>query len=355
MAINLFLMGTAGSGKTVIALGLIQLFQEKGLKVAYFKPKSSGGDPRKRVDDDVVLMKEFLKMDFPYEIISPFRTGPLYLTAGHLKEGEEVRDKIIKAHKEVSKEVDVVIIEGSTTPFASAGLKIDDFRLAADFSAKVLLVTKIVNDFSLDSAVFVDKLLKFKGLDMVGHIFNNVRRLLYDKTRGIYQPLLEEKGVLLGIILEDPIVTSPTVLEYQEALGGEVLAGEDQLNRIVEDVVVGSMNIESALSYLRRSPNKAVITGGDRSDLALTAMETSTSVLILTGGLYPDVRVLARAEEKKIPVILVHYDTYSTIEMVHHLSRHIKFDDKKIIKLVYKQFTNNCNVNTILEKVGISQ
>ena len=354
MTKNLYLMGTAGSGKSVVALGLARIFQERGIKTAYFKPKSSGGDPNKRVDDDIVLMKEVLGMDFPSEVISPFRTGPLYLSTYHRQEPDSIKKKILDAYGQVAKDAEVVLIEGSSTPFASAGLDIDDFRLAADLSAPVLVVTKVINDYSLDAAVFMNKLLKFKGLEVTGHIFNNVRRILLDKTRGIYQPLLEKKGELLGIIPEDPQVTAPTVLEYQTALGGEVLAAEDRMDRIVEDVVVGSMNIESALTYLRRSLNKAFITGGDRSDLALTALETSTSVLILTGGLYPDVRVLAKADERKVPVILVHSDTYTTIERVHHLSRHIKPMEKKVIELAHRQVLDNCNVDLILKKLGIS-
>lgn len=349
---NLYLMGTAGSGKSVVALGLARVLQEKGIKTAYFKPKSSGGDPDKRIDEDITLMTEVLGMDLPPGTISPFRTGPLYLSTCHLQEPGNIKKKILDSYETVAKDAEVVLVEGSTTPFAAAGLEMDDFRLAADLSAQVLVVTKVINDYSLDAAVFMNKLLTFKGLEITGHIFNNVRRILLDKTRGIYKPLLEKKGELLGIIPEDPLVTAPTVLEYQTALGGEVLAGEDQMGRIVEDVVVGSMNLESALAYLRRSMNKAFITGGDRSDLALTALETSTSVLILTGGLYPDVRILAKAEERKVPVILVHSDTYTTIERVHHLSRHIKPMDKKVIELAHRQVVDNCRVDLLLGKLG---
>jgi len=104
------------------------------------------------------------------------------------------------------------------------------------------------------------------------------------------------------------------------------------MDRIVEDIVIGAMTAESALGYLRRAANKAVITGGDRSEVALAALETNTSALILTGGLYPDVKVIARAEEKGIPLILVHYDTYSTIERMSAVSRRITAGDEKAIK-----------------------
>ena len=58
------------------------------------------------------------------------------------------------------------------------------------------------------------------------------------------------------------------------------------------------------MTYFRRKPNKAVITGGDRADIQLAALETSTRCLILTGNLYPSPAVLNRAEELCVPVLL---------------------------------------------------
>ena len=183
----------------------------------------------------------------------------------------------------------------------------------------------------------------------LGNIFNNVERTLLDKTRGIYAPILEEfNHNLLGIIPKKPEIAAPTVREYYEALGGELLTGEIGMDGLVEDVLVGSMTIESALRYLRRSPNKAVITGGDRSDMAVTALETSTSVLILTGGLYPDVTVLARAIEKNVPVILVHYDTYMTIERLHEVTRRIHPGDEQGIEIARSNINDHCRWQDIL-------
>ncbi len=46
------------------------------------------------------------------------------------------------------------------------------------------------------------------------------------------------------------------------------------------------MTASRAISYFRRCPNKAVITGGDRHDVQL-ALEISTRCLILTGNQEP--------------------------------------------------------------------
>jgi uncharacterized protein len=84
----------------------------------------------------------------------------------------------------------------------------------------------------------------------------------------------------------------------------------------VENLTVGAMTAEAALSRFRRSSNKAVITGGDRTDIQLAALETSTTCLILTGNLRPSPLVIKQAEEFGIAVLLVRNNTMETIEQI---------------------------------------
>jgi len=112
---------------------------------------------------------------------------------------------------------------------------------------------------------------------------------------------------------------------------------------------VGAMSPESSLSYFRRSFRKAVITGGDRADIQLAALETSLSALILTGNLYPDARVLSRAEELGVPVLLVPWDTYSTVRHISSLTGRISAKDEKKIGLAKKIVEENVEWKRILD------
>ncbi|MHA2091993.1 MAG: DRTGG domain-containing protein, partial [Candidatus Kariarchaeaceae archaeon] len=117
-----------------------------------------------------------------------------------------------------------------------------------------------------------------------------------------------------GLVPDRLALVAPTVKELKEVLNAKILAGKQYLDKLVENYVVGAMEPESALKYFRRSINKAVITGGDRPQLAIAALETDTSALVLTGSIHPPARVLSKAEEVKVPVLLVTGDTYSTIK-----------------------------------------
>ncbi|MBS4032439.1 MAG: phosphotransacetylase family protein [Clostridiales bacterium] len=350
---SLFISGMAGSGKTAIALGLALKLQEQGKNIGYFKPLSSAKGPGSRTDEDILLFKQVLSLTQKEELLAPVKTGPYYLSVGARRDPAELTKKIQSAFEEIAAAADVVIIDGYLSPYSAAGKGLDSIRLAKMFNSAMIYVARVDDDHSLDKMISYNEYFKLAGVNLLGSIFNNVERTLLDKTRGIYAPILEEfNHTLLGIIPKKPEIAAPTVREYFEALGGELLTGEIGMDGLVEDVLVGSMTIESALGYLRRAPNKAVITGGDRSDMAVTALETSTSVLILTGGLYPDVGVLARAIEKKVPVILVHYDTFTTIERLHEVTRRIHPGDEQGIEIAKSNINDHCRWQSILDYIN---
>lgn len=339
---NLFITGVAGSGKTAVALGVALKLKNEGYSVTYFKPVGNRARFNGGEDNDALLMREVLHMKIDPRTIVPFTAGTSYLSG--LKNRETALAGIKEAYQAVSQEAGVVIIDGAAFPHAGAAYGLDAASLAGLFNASILNIIKLENDLSVDQAIFLNNNFTSRGLPVIGHIFNNVPRQLLAKTEGIFRPVLETMGcATLGIIPIRPEIASPTVAEYYEALGGELLTGEDKLDLLVEEVVVGAMTMESALKYMRRSANKAVIMGGDRADMALATLETSTSALILTGGLYPDVKVISRAAEKGVPVILVHNDTYATIEKLSEVSRRIKPADADDIRIALENIEQHCD------------
>jgi len=350
---NLYISGMAGSGKTAIALGLALKLKKEGRNVAYFKPLGNRSKFNGNQDNDALLMSEILKMDTDIKNIVPFTAGTSYLSG--FKNREATIKGIKEAYKAISEGKDLVIIEGAAYPYAGATCGLDAVSLARQLNAFVLDVIKIENDLSVDKAVFLNNYFTSKGWKAIGHIFNNVPRQLLSKTEGLFKQILESNGCKnYGVIPMRPEFVSPTVSEYYEVLGGELLTGEDKLCLVVEEVIVGAMTTESALQYMRRLTNKAVVIGGDRPDLALATLETNTSVLILTGGLYPDVKVVSRAAEKGVPIILVSDDTYTTIERISKVVRHIHSYDSTGINIAVENIVQYCdwqNIINVLENL----
>ncbi|MEE9594567.1 MAG: phosphotransacetylase family protein [Candidatus Hydrothermarchaeales archaeon] len=330
----LYVVGTSGSGKTATCLGLIQKFMEKGLKVSYFKPVGNVGDSRGREDEDAKLMKHVLDMDAPLDKITPFTLTFDYLDKYPKENAADYMDTVVGCYAEVSEGSDLVVMEGTTNTQAMISLGLGASDIAAKLNAKILVIGMVKNDFRLDNLLMQNEYMMDKGADIVGTVFNFVPPDITDKTINTYVPILEERGSrVLGVVPESKELTSPTVQEVYDILGGELLVGEDRMGLLVKTILIGAMNVDSALEYFKKSPEKAVITGGDRTDVALAALDTDTSALILTGDLHPDHRVLEKAKEKSIPTILVPHDTYSTVEKLHYMSRKIKPEDERSLKL----------------------
>lgn len=344
---NLYIMGSAGSGKTAMAVGLALKFQQEGLKLAYFKPVGAS-TANGKADEDALLMKELLAMEAPLDVIVPTTASPFYLSRGN--RSAEMLGAIKKAYQEVSSKADLVIIDSAIFPHIMGTVGLDAPSLALELGASALYLINVKNDYSLDQAIFFNQHIQYKGVPVLGNIFTHVPRPIHAKIEGVYKPLLDNLGFrTLGIVPKVRELSSPSVAQVYELLGGELLTGEQNLDLLVEDIMVGAMTIESALGYMRRSNNKIFITGGDRADMALAALETSTSAIILTGGLYPDVKVISRAIEKGVPVLLVHYDTYNAIERLSELSGRITANNKESISKAIENVERHCDWKGILD------
>lgn len=345
---SVYVVGPAGAGKTSICVALALELRDQGLRVAFFKPVGYGGEGRE--DDDGVLFQQLLGLNTPLNDIVPFKSSPMYLW--RYEESSGYIERVREAFAQVTREADVAVIEGALSPYHMASLGLDIVSMNHLLDPLVLTVQRAINDLSIDLTLHYHDYFRAFQLNSAGVILNQVPRTLQDKASGLYSRVLADKGVkVLGIIPERLEIALPRVLEFSQLLEAEVLSSEDRLSNPVEDIVVGAMGLESAIRYFRRGQNKAVITGGDRADLALAALQTSTSVIILTGGLYPHVRVIAKAEEKGVPVLLTSRDTLAVVELVRSIARKIRPSDEHTLEIIRENFREHCDHQRLLELI----
>lgn len=350
---SIFISGRAGTGKTAVALPIALKLKEEGYKVSYFKPQGSHKGPGKKIDDDSSFMKEMLQLEYSPRTITPVTLTEFYISSERIESEETSLNLLDDCFQIISADVDVMLIEGSITPFLGGSYGMDDFSLARRWQSSMLHIIRAEDDFEFDNSLLYLSYARELGIPCLGCIFNNTTEAQWNTTTTFYKNIIEKLDItVVGILPSRHVIAAPTVTEFLKTLDGELLAGENNLDRRVEHISVGTMTIESALKYLRRAPNKAVITGGDRSDMALTALETSTSVLILTGGLYPDIRVITRAEERNVPIILVHYDTFTTVDKLHSVYRTISPRNEDAIRVLKEDADRFINFKQIKEYIS---
>ncbi len=303
------------AGKTFLAIGLGMKLKEQGYNVGYIKP--IGKRPVKKgtgiYDEDAVFMQEALSIAAPLGAISPFVLS--YETQNLLLEGriKDAGEQIMEAF-ELQKDKDFVIIGGASDLFEGASLGINALALMEEMNGRALMVETWRGDISMDTLIGAARLL---GGRFAGGVLNKVPPHSLAHAKEKIRPFLEEKGVrMFGVFQKDSLLEAVAIRQLIEILNGRVLCCEEKLDDFVENFSIGAMDVDNALKYFRRIPNKAVVTGAHRSDIQLVAMETSTKCIILTGGLYTNDIVLGRAQAKGIPIISVPEDTFTTIDRI---------------------------------------
>lgn len=299
-------------GKTTFCLALAMRLKQDGVKVGYFKPISD-----KDEDTDASHAKELLKMTEDVSIITPVTITEWEYDLSEAQVKKRM-DKIKAAYEQLSKNYDILIIENCKTMNYLASLKLSARDLAPVFKAEILLLIAGSDETHIDEFLLGVSFFNDMDIHILGGLISLVPLELIERMKEVSQSRLGKNYRILGVVPEKPELTAPTVEELLSSINAKVLAGEEYLDNLVENYLIGAMELDNALKFFRKSIKKAVIIGGDRPSLAIAAMETDTSVVILTGGIYPPSKVLSVAAERKIPVLLVQQDTYS---LVQHITR----------------------------------
>jgi len=318
------------SGKTAVSLGLSK--NAPG-KVGFFKPfKETIVYARNRIlDQDAYLMKKVLDIEIEEEVISPC-TYDIFRPVS--------MSTIVDNYNLAREGCDIMIVEGTRDITTGYIHDVSGPAIAQAIGADIVLVSDS-NPSALDKIAVISHLLKDYNIEFRGVILN-----MTDDPA--VEAFLQEKGInVLGSIPSMDELKRFRVREIVETLGAEVIVGDENLDRPVEEVMVGAMTPESAIKYMRRVGRKALITGGDRPDIQMAALSTDTSCLILTGGLYPVKTVVSKAYEKGVPILLVRYDTLTAAEMVEHLIARIDSEDDVKINLISDAVKNNIDLDAI--------
>jgi uncharacterized protein len=306
------------SGKTAVCLALGAHFKNAGRRVGYLKPLSLQpfrlGD--RIVDEDAAFVRSTLDLtEEPWEL-SPVVVTPEILRKRletGMGDSEDLMNRVKSAYQSLVDRYDLILLEGGASLREGYVAGLPTVSVAETLSSCVLVVVKYRDDVRvLDDCLAARTRLEnsFCGL-----MINRVPKESIDFVKQMAIPFLERHDIpVYGMIPDVRGLAALTVQELVDNLHAEILTRRTKLHGLVENIVVGAMTAEAALSRFRKQSNKAVITGGDRTDIQLAALETSTACLVLTGNLRPSPLVIKQAEEFGVPVLLVRQNTMETIE-----------------------------------------
>lgn len=320
------------SGKSMVTLGLAK---NCPMKVGYFKPfkeimMSVGGEI---IDQDAYLMKKALHLPFREDELCPL-VYDIFQPVG--------MDDVLKAYAKVKEGAEAMLIEGTRDITTGCMGSVSGMSIAKATDAQVILVSSAQIP-ALDKICMLRRMMDQYPVHFRGVVLNQVEDVKMAK-------LLEKRGIrVLGSIPPVKDLRTFRVKEVAEAVGAEIINGDRGLDSVVERVMIGAMTPETAMTQMRRVSRKAIITGGDRTDILMSALSTDTTCLVLTGGMFPAKTVLAKAYEVGVPILVTRHNTMEAAEMVEHLIARIDPDDETKIAQIGEVVKRYVDLDTVWE------
>lgn len=283
------------SGKSIVALGLMEVLSARTDRVGFFRPVVAGG----AADAQIELIRARYGLDVaPEDMFSLTDVEARELVAAG--EREEVEKRVVAAYRELEERFDVMVCEGTDFAGPEAALEFDlNAALANSLGCPVLAVVVAHSADSADPAVRVAReSLEQRDCEVFGVVVNRLPSESVTEVRARLQAAPGDPPVY--VLAEDPGLARPTVGEVMTALGAQPLSTEGEAqNREVGAVRVAAMSVDHFIEDL--VDGTLVIVPGDRSDIVLAALAASQATdfpgvagMVLTAGypLNPTVRRL---------------------------------------------------------------
>ena len=340
-----FFLAPAGAsvGLTTVALGLVNALDQRGVRVAFFKPiaQASEGDSTPELSTHFIRATTTLRPAAPIPLAT--------VTKAISEQGmDQLMGRVIAAYGESTASADVVVVEGLLPLEGDLYLGVVNNELVKTLNAQVILVASRAGKTTdqLDDQIEYAA-STFGGLEKIlGVIINRYPVGKSQTAKYLIDHLLSESRLfsrrqleLIGIVPESPELTYCRTIDIQRHLSAEVLSAGEMNSRRVKVTHLLARTVPNSLHTF--VPGAILMTPADRSDIIVAvAMAALSHIpiagLILTGDAQPEKRIMRFCkpafEAAGLPLLRVMSSTYNTATRLYELSTAVPLDDLQRIE-----------------------
>ncbi|MGY6743390.1 MAG: phosphate acetyltransferase [Cecembia sp.] len=348
------------SGKSTVALGIVDMLLSKTQNIGYFKPIiNSKPEVNRDVQIDTLIQHFKLPIQFDKSYAYTREEANLLAEAG--MQGEII-DTIISKYKKLEEAYDFTIIEGSDFLGEGTAFEFDaNATIAKNLGTPVIIVTsgagKTAQQICNASIVTIKNFLQRK-VRVLGVVVNKVETEQLDEVKTHLQAQLK-KGILVTVIPNITELKSPSMKEVKDHLQAEVMFGEDYLSNRADHFIFGAMQISNFLNHIKQ--NVLIVTPGDRADIIMASLQANLSKnypkiagIVLTGGFEISESVIRLIEGSNtiVPILRVEEPSFYAATKVAGIHSKISADNPDKIHVAINTFRKYMDVEALEKEIA---
>ncbi|MGI5480552.1 phosphate acetyltransferase [Streptomyces lavendofoliae] len=358
MARSVYVTGIdRGDGRQVVELGVMELLTRQVDRVGVFRPLVHDGPDRLF---DLLRARYRLSQD-PATVY-----GMDYQEAAALqaeKGTDELVAQLVGRFHRVARDYEVVLVLG--TDFHATQLPEElalNARLANEFGASVIAV--VGGKGQPAESVRAETRNAFRayeslGCDILAMVAN---RVAPEDRQAIAERLAARLPVPCYVLPDEPALSAPTVAQITQALGAEVVLGDDSgLARDALDFVFGGAMLPNFLNAL--TPGCLVVTPGDRADLVVGALAAHSAgtppiagvLLTLNERPSREILTLAGRLAPGTPVISVNGNSFPTAAELFSLEGRLNAATPRKAETALGLFERHVDTGDLLKRISVAR
>lgn len=341
------------TGKSTIALGVLQMLAASAARVGVFRPIARSTD---EPDYILELLVEHTTADLTYEQSLGVTYEQVHADA------DAALSEIVNRYHEVAAQCDAVVIVGSDyTDVGSPSELGFNARIAVNLGAPVLLALR-GSGRTPDEIAQLATLCHGELRQHHAHLAAIVANRCAPDDLDAVTDALASVGVPAWSLPEIPLLVAPTMAELLEAVDGSLYSGDSSLlQREALRVMVGGMTAEHILERL--TEGVVVIAPADRSDVLLALVNAheaegfpSLAGIIMNGGIepHPAIARLVAGLGPRLPILTTELGTFDTASAAAQTRGRVAVGSQRKVDTALGLMEQRVDAKTLLERLDIA-
>jgi phosphate acetyltransferase len=355
MATSVFVAAAEGNtGKSAIALGVLEQLSRRVERVAVFRPVVRGDAATDYVLD---LLVSHDAVQLTYDECAGVSYDDLH------RDPEAALDRIVDRYHQVVEKADAVVVVGSDYTDVGAPTEFAfNARIAANLGSPVLLVLnangRAPEDVRTAAELAISELTANHGTLFAIAANRADPGALDDVVKA-----LADLGVPAFALPEESLLSAPSVADLMAACDGTLVSGEESLlTQETTGIVVAAMTLPHVLDRL--FDGAVVVTPGDRPEVVLGVLAAQVSAnfptmagIVLNGGfqLPEQVRRLLDGLKSPLPIVATSLDTSETTQALMSVRGRLDKNSPRKVTTALALFEERVDRDLLLDRLSVAR